>query len=164
MIRDSDNDAAEDLFNQLGRNASITRLLATCQLTDSKVDGRGWGFVNISARDTVRMADCIADGTAAGPQWTDFLLNLMRTVREGNWGIRDALRPADAGQVAIKNGWLDYEDDGYWHVNCMAVSDTWAMSVLQQYPINGPHADESFGAQNCENTATQLLNPSYLLS
>jgi hypothetical protein len=164
MIRDSDNDAAEDLFDELGRNASITRLLAICKLTDSSVDGRGWGFVNLSSRDAVRMADCIADGTAASPQWTDFLLNLMRTVRAGNWGIRDALRPDDASQVAIKNGWLDYDDDGFWHVNCMAVTDAWAMSVLQRYPIDGPHTDESFGAQNCEDVATELLTPAYVLN
>src|SRR5262245_43225371 len=163
MIRDSDNNAAEDIFNALGRNASITRLLSVCKFTDSRVDSRGWGFVNISARDAVRMADCIADGTAAGPQWTDFLMGLMRTVREGNWGIRDALQPADASKVAIKNGWLDYEDDGNWHVNCMAVGGDWAMTVLQRYPISGPHKGESFGAQNCEAVATQLLNPAYVV-
>ena len=161
MIRDSDNDAAEDIFDVLGRNASITRLLSVCKFTDSTVDARGWGFVNISARDSVRMADCIADGTAAGPQWTTFLLGLMRTVREGDWGIRDALQPTDSAQVAIKNGWLDYEDDGMWHVNCMAVGGDWALSVLQRYPIDGPHLDESFGAQNCKAVATQLLNPAY---
>jgi hypothetical protein len=162
LIRDSDNDAAEDLFYNNGGNAVITRLVGLCKLTDSSLDSRGWGFVNISARDTVRMADCIADGTAAGPQWTDYVLNLMRNVREGNWGIRDALQPADAAKVAIKNGWLDYDDDGYWHVNCMAVGDTWAMSVMQRYPIDGPHNTESFGAQNCENVAAQLLNPAYI--
>jgi hypothetical protein len=163
MIRDSDNDAAEDIFDELGRNASLTRLVGICKLTDTVIDPRGWGFIGISARDTVRMADCIADGTAAGPQWTNFLLDLMRNVVEGDWGIRDALQPADAAKVAIKNGWLDYDDDGYWHVNCMAVGDTWAMSVLQRYPIAGPHGDESFGAQNCENVATQLLNPAYVI-
>ena len=162
LIRDSDNDAAEDLFYSNGGNAVITRLIGLCKLTDTTADRRGWGFLNISARDTVRMADCIADGTAAGPQWTNYMLDLMRNVREGNWGIRDALQPADAAKVAIKNGWLDYDDDGYWHVNCMAVGDTWAMSVLQRYPINGPHNTETFGAQNCENVAAQLLNPAYV--
>jgi hypothetical protein len=164
LIRDSDNDAAEDLFYSDGGNAVITRLIGICKLTDSSVDPRGWGFFDLSARDTVRMADCLGNGTAAGPQWTDYLLNLMRTVREGDWGIRDALQPADAAKVAIKNGWLDYDDDGYWHVNCMAVGDTWAMSVLQRYPIDGPHNSESFGAQNCQDVAAQLLNPAYVAS
>jgi hypothetical protein len=45
----------------------------------------------------------------------------------------------------------------------MAVAGDWAMSVLQRYPIDGPHLDESFGAQNCEAVATQLLNPAYVL-
>jgi hypothetical protein len=161
LIRDSDNDAAEDLFYDNGGNAVITRLISMCKLTDTTADKRGWGFVNISARDTVRMADCIANGTGAGPKWTDYLLNLMRNVRAGNWGIRNALPAAAAAKVAIKNGWLNYTDDGYWHVNCMAVGDTWAMSVLQRYPINGPHNTETFGAQNCQNLATQLLNPDY---
>ncbi|NHW87580.1 hypothetical protein HA066_24520, partial [Escherichia coli] len=37
IIRDSDNTRTEQLYTQIGRSASIKRLLSTCELTDSKV-------------------------------------------------------------------------------------------------------------------------------
>jgi hypothetical protein len=106
------------------------------------------------------MANCIADGTAAGPQWTDWLLTRMRTVNLGDFGIRKALPAAAAAQVAIKNGWLDYDDDHMWHVNCMAVTDTWAMAVLQRYAPT-PTYNFTYGQTTCTNVATQLINPAF---
>ena len=73
----------------------------------------------MSARDAVRMGDCIADGTAAGPKWTEVGPQrdeprcgaASRTSRTspggGRWGIIDGL-PAEImaqGPVSIKNGW-----------------------------------------------------------
>jgi hypothetical protein len=165
MIRDSDNDAAEAIYQRNGSGASIKRLITVCKLTDTTPDGRGWSFTNISARDTVRMADCIGDGTAAGPQWTRWVLDAMRRVRLGDFGIRKALPAAEAATVSIKNGWLFYDDDHNWHINCMAVADTWAMAVLQRYPSHGQwNSDFLHGQQVCQDVATQLANPAYSAS
>jgi hypothetical protein len=162
VIRDSDNDAAEDIYVRNGSSASIKRLITMCKLTETRADGRGWSFTNISAQDTVRMADCIADGNAAGPQWTAWVLDAMRRVRLGDFGIRKALPAAEATTVSIKNGWLFYDDDRNWHINCMAVADTWAMAVLQRYPGHGQwNADFQHGQQVCQDVATQLINPAY---
>jgi len=162
MIRDSDNDAAQDIYLKNGGGASIKRLITMCKLTDSKVDSRGWSFTAISAEDTVRMADCIYSGVAGGAKWTGWLLDHMRTVRVGDFGIRKALPAAAAAKVAIKNGWLLYDDDHNWHINCMAVTDTWAMAVLQRFPGKGAYDTEfAHGQQVCKDVATQLLNPAY---
>ena len=164
-IRDSDNNAAQDIYVRNGRSASIRRLISLCGLTDSKPNASGWSFTNISARDTVRMADCIADGTAAGPRWTAWVLSMMRKIRIGDFGIRKALPPALAATVSIKNGWLRYTDDLQWHVNCMAVAGTWAMAVLQRYPGHGMwDSDFRHGQDVCRQVAGQLLNPSYPLA
>jgi hypothetical protein len=165
MIRDSDNNAAEDIYQRNGGSASINRLISICHLTDTKATSRGWSFTTISARDAVRMADCIANGTGAGPTWTGWLLEKMRTVRIGDWGIRKALPPAEAAAVSIKNGWLFYDDDRNWHINCLAVSDTWAMAVLQRYPGHGRYdSDFAHGIAVCKDVATQLLNPAWVPS
>ena len=115
------------------------------------------------------MADCIGNGTAAGSKWTAWLLDMMRKVRGvGDFGIRKALPPAEAGTVAIKNGWLPFYDDHMWHVNCMAIGDTWAMAVLLRfrsaaYPQAGNWDVElPRGQQYCQMVATQLLNPDAL--
>jgi hypothetical protein len=163
VIRDSDNTGAQDLYVENGGTAGIKRLISMCKLIDTKSSSKGWSFTNISAQDTVRMADCIADGVAAGPAYTGWLLNEMATVREGDWGIRKALPAAEAAKVSIKNGWLNYTDDQMWHINCMAVTDTWAMAVLQRYPGTGQYnTDFLHGQQICQETATQLLNPAYV--
>jgi hypothetical protein len=166
MIRDSDNNAAEDIYRRNGGNASIKRLISMCRLTDTKANTAGWSFTTISARDTVRMADCIGNGTAAGQQWTDWLLEMMREVRgEGDFGIRKALPADEAAQVSIKNGWLFYDDDKNWHINCMAIGDTWALAVLQRYPGHGKwNSDYTRGRNVCRDVAAELLNPDYVAS
>jgi hypothetical protein len=163
MIRDSDNDAAQETYEDDGESASINRLISMCHLTDTTASDDGWSFTSMSARDTVRMADCIADGTAAGPQWTSWILQMMRGVRgDGDFGIREAFPAAEQATIAIKNGWLDYDADASWHVNCMAVTDTWALAVLQRFPDDGPY-NIGFGSaeQVCTDVTTQLMNPAY---
>ncbi len=162
MIRDSDNNAAQQTYLSNGGIVSINRLVSLCKLQDTRASAAGWSFTTISSRDTVRMADCIADGKAAGLRWTGWLLSQMRTVRVGDFGIRDSLPTTLANGVAIKNGWMYYDDDNLWHVNCMAVASTWAMSVLQRYPSTGHWAEDYAKGQDvCRRVAAQLRNPAY---
>jgi hypothetical protein len=163
MIRDSDNNVADQTYDDNGGNASIERLISMCKLTDSKADPGWWSGTTISARDTVRMGGCIADGRAAGAKWTPWILDMMRKVRgAGDFGIREALPAAAQGQVAIKNGWLQRDDDNNnWHTSCLAIGDTWVLSVLQRYPSQSTFdADFQHTADVCKKVATQLLNPS----
>jgi hypothetical protein len=162
MIRDSDNNAADRTYKADGATASIERLISMCKLTDSKATPGLWSNTFISARDTVRMGGCIADGQAAGDKWTPWVLDKMRKVRgTGDFGIREALPAAAQSQVAIKNGWLQRDDDNdNWHTSCLAIGDTWVLSVLQRYPSQGNFdADFQHTADVCKKVATQLLNP-----
>jgi hypothetical protein len=163
MIRDSDNAAALETFNLNGKTASIERLISMCGLTDSQAVPNEWGTTRVSARDAVRMGDCIADGTAAGAKWTPWVLDMMRKVRGvGDFGPRDVLPPAEAKKIAIKDGWLLRDDDKNWHVNCLAVGDTWVMSIMQRYPSTGKKESEkeaefAHTRQVCRDVASQLL-------
>jgi hypothetical protein len=159
MIRDSDNDAASTLYGLNGEADSINRLISLCGLTDSSPNPAGWAVTNMSARDTVRMGTCIAGGAGAGPQWTKWLLTQMRAVRgQGDFGIRDALPAAQAATVAIKNGYEDFAGDGLYHVNCLAIGDTWTLSVMQQYqPTADWDTDFPRGESGCTRVAAQLL-------
>lgn len=161
LIRDSDNDAADRTYDANGKTASIERLISMCKLTDSKAVPGLWSNTTISAEDTVRMGACIADGHAAGEKWTPWILDMMRKVRgTGDFGIRKALPAAAQAQVAIKNGWLLRDEDNNWHTSCMAIGDTWVLSVLQRYPSQGTYeADFQHTANVCQQVATQLLNP-----
>jgi hypothetical protein len=154
MIRDSDNDAAEETYRQNGSTSSIQRLIRVCGLTDSSAVPNRWSETRMSARDAVRMGACLADGRAAGRQWTMWVLNEMRHVRgDGRFGIVKALPPEAAATVAIKNGWLLRDDTGLWHVNCLAVGNGWVLAVMMRY-------DGSLGFEHggtvCESVTTQL--------
>lgn len=153
MIRDSENDPATRLYDELGGAESIDRLIAICGLTDSAASWR-WSLTELSARDAARMGGCIADGRAAGPEWTDWLLSEMRQVRgEGDFGIREAFPAKVVPGVAIKNGYFARPEDGRWHLNCLAVGDGWALAVIQRYPeaLGMDH-----GAAICRDVAAQL--------
>ena len=55
MIRDSDNGAAERVYNLSGKTASIRRMIAVCELTESTAVPGYWSATRVSARDTVRL-------------------------------------------------------------------------------------------------------------
>jgi hypothetical protein len=154
MIRDSDNQAAQSLWLAVGGSASIGRLVKTCKLTDSSAYRNLWSNTRLSARDTARLGVCIADGRAAGPKWTKWLLNEMRLVRGvGDFGIRKAFPATTQKNIAIKNGWVTRDALGEWHVNCLAIGDGWTIGVMTRYKTSLGY---TYGAKICENVARQL--------
>ncbi len=166
-IKWSDDDAAQELYDDNGGNASIERMISMCGLTDTTVSDDWWSRTQMSPRDAVRLGECLADGTAAGPGWTPWLLKEMQEVAGGTapaeqqatrgggrWGIIDGVPAGQTAPVAMKNGWTSYRSDGNWHLNCLAVTDTWSMSVMMRYPSS---LGLDYGAGVCENIARQLL-------
>jgi hypothetical protein len=183
-IRDSNDDSANRVYYAAGGSYRvpadgqpgpvIKRAISICGLTDTKrgnVPGYEgyWSFTRMSPRDAVRLGDCIADGRAAGPKWTKWVLNEMSKVRGsvkeqqlksggGKWGIVDGL-PAEIkaqGPVSIKNGWTPLYYDGNWHVNCLAVTEKWSLAVMLRYPQS---KGLSYGAKVCASVASQLVTP-----
>ncbi|GAA0737616.1 hypothetical protein Drose_00895 [Dactylosporangium roseum] len=152
MIRNSDNTAASYFWGLNGRAASIARLVQICGLTDSRyyID---WASTMVSARDAVRMGACIGDGRAAGPKWTDWVLNEMRNVSSSQeFGIVPALPETEKATTAVKNGWIA-RSDGKWHVNCMAIGTDWVLGVLTVYPAS---KGMNYGANICSTVTRQL--------
>ncbi|MEV0606349.1 serine hydrolase [Polymorphospora rubra] len=176
-IRDSDDPATNLLYRQAGGAASLGRMIEMCGLTETRpvvppdADIVWWSYTEISARDAVRLGECVANGTAAGPQWTRWVLDEMAQVRGttakedqlptrggGRWGIIDGLPDeiVETGSVGIKNGWTLINADGLWHLNCLATADDWVLAVLMRYP--GEHGLD-YGAHVCRNITSQLVVP-----
>ncbi|HEV7711285.1 MAG TPA: hypothetical protein VGP16_24060 [Asanoa sp.] len=155
MIRDSNNEAAQSLYEADGGAPAIKRLISMCKLKDSKVaaDG-GWSRTQLSPADITRLGACIANGTAAGPKWTKYLLDQMRAVRgTGDFGMRKAFPAAEQKKIAIKNGWVDRQAEQEYHVSCMAIGDGWVIGVMAKYEINKGY---EYGANICEQVGEQL--------
>ncbi|GAA1845178.1 serine hydrolase [Asanoa iriomotensis] len=155
MIRDSDNDAAEAFWDTNGGPTSIERLISHCGLRDSRAaaDG-GWSRTLLSPADVTRLGACIADGNAAGPAWTDYLLDQMRAVRDdGDFGVRKAFPPEQQHAIATKNGWIEREEEQEYHVSCMAIGKGWVVGVMTRYEID---KGAEYGAAICEEVGRQL--------
>jgi hypothetical protein len=162
-IRDSDDNAAQSLYLAGGGDAVVIRLIKMCKLTDTNFYSGWWSRTQISARDAVRMGECVADGRAAGPKWTKWVLTEMTKVRGttaaadqhektggGRWGIIDGLPEEVAADTSIKNGWTVYEDG--WHVNCLAIHPTFVLSVMLR-----TYAELEEAAAGCAVVAADLI-------
>jgi hypothetical protein len=168
-IRDSDDDAAQALYEAGGGDAVVRRMISVCGLTDTTITRPGWwSYTQMSARDAVRLGECVRNGTAGGPAWTAWVLNEMAGVRGttaakdqhersggGRWGIIDGLPDEIVAQgVGIKNGWTAIGADGNWHVNCLAVADDWVLAVMMRYPTE---RGLDYGANVCRSVTEQLV-------
>jgi hypothetical protein len=141
VIVDSNDPLAESYYQQGGAAAVVRRLIDICGLTGARF-GDSWWSTWMTPVDAVRFGECVADGRAAGPQWTDWLLQVMTQVRGGvdeqisgtrqggRWGIIDGLPPELAAQVSIKNGYTSYMDG--WHVNCLAIHHDFVLAVMMR--------------------------------
>lgn len=155
VIRDSHNGYTQTIFHELGAHESIERLIDICDLPYARAVPDQWSNTLLSPMDTALLGLCIADGRAAGPEWTEWLLDEMRLVRGlGDFGIRDALPPEQRSSIAIKNGWVDREEHDAWHVNCLAIGDSWTMGVMTRYPAELGY---EHGAELCRSLAAEHL-------
>jgi hypothetical protein len=176
MIVNSDDTIARKYYEINGGDASITELISTCGLRHATRPGLPdeWSYTMMAPADAVRLGACVANGTAAGPTWTDWLLDTMRKVTGGvadqqefsgggRWGIIDALPAATAAKTSIKNGWTPQVYDHNWHVNCLAINPDWILAIEMHYPWTSP--DDNWrnatnlqqGADACKSVAAQVL-------
>jgi len=157
-VQKSDNNAASNVWGQVGRGASTKRMISMCNLKDSS-SSDNWSDTRLSAYDTAKLGACINSGKAAGAKWTPWLLTKMRTIILGDFGIRKAF-PADVAKtIAIKNGWIDRRSQtpNVYTVNCLAIGEHWTMGVMTNSPL-ATHSSESYGANVCKQVAAALRN------
>lgn len=151
-IRDSDNTAAETLYRRRGGNTMLTKAITACDLRETSTKPGWWSETQMTSADAARLGACIANGRICSTEWAAWLLAEMRQVRgEGRFGIITS-RPTDHGRpLAIKNGWTDRPDG--WHVNCLAIADTWTMAVMVRYPLP---LGLAHGARLCADIAAAI--------
>ncbi len=170
-IVDSNDDMAQKYYKLGGSNAVIQRLIATCGLTHTSIGRSGWwSYTMMSPQDAVAYGQCLGNGIAAGPKWTDWLLKTMRdvqgTVEEqpadqrtggGHWGIIDALPWDLEPDTSIKNGWTYVYSDNLWHVNCLAVHQDFVLAVMMRYAAPNTVTGLKIGDGICQSVTTQLI-------
>jgi beta-lactamase class A len=182
MITQSDNDAATDLWNDIGGGKGLAAANKVFGLTQT-VPGSGgyWGLTKTTAADQLRLLQVISNpegnapaappagappATAAGhgtpgpldAASCDYLFSLMNRVeKDQRWGVPDAASK-QATNVYVKNGWLSYSADNYkWIVNSIGriiePGHDWLVVVLSNY-----HPSMDNGVDQIEHAADLAVN------
>jgi len=156
MIRDEDRAAADRVVAALDDvGSSLDRLRTMCHLSGLTPVADSWPDTTLSAQDAARLGGCLADGRAAGAEWTPWLLTVMRQVDGG--GIREAFPPGTRTMIAVTNGVMLDQEDGQWRANCLAVHETWSLAILRRFPASDdPNADLANIEVICQRVAQEL--------
>jgi hypothetical protein len=120
MIEHSDNDAASDLWNDIGGGDSVAdanRLLGLRRTTSGP--GGYWGLTSTTVRDQLRLlTDLVSSRSPLNAASRAYELGLMRQVEaDQDWGVTAAAAPGSS--PAVKNGWLP--DPVLWVINSIGV-------------------------------------------
>ncbi|HEX2903601.1 MAG TPA: serine hydrolase [Jatrophihabitans sp.] len=132
MMDNSDNDAADQIFAEIGGNPVLASFNARLGMTGTTLQPEGiWGLSSTGADDQLHLLDALVSAgsplTAASRQYA---LNLMGAVEADQaWGISAAADPG--AQTELKDGWLAVDDDdGRWAVNSIGVTSANGHPVL----------------------------------
>lgn len=117
-IDDSDNDAAQDLWQAAGGDPAIAAFNRAAGLSETVLDPRGiWGHDETTAADQIRLLQTLTRANPLLPATARrYELELMRHVSPPQaWGVSaGVLAPAT---VALKNGWLAPDNETGWQIN-----------------------------------------------
>ncbi|WP_373466047.1 hypothetical protein [Streptomyces sp. V3I8] len=117
MLRSSDDTAASHYWTLGGRTAIIDRTVAQLGLTDTAAPPAGyedtWGYVAVSAADTVKIYRYILD-TASTPVRDYVMGNLRQSTRCGTDGFDQHFGIAGSFERpwAVKQGWSGFGSSG----------------------------------------------------
>lgn len=122
MIRFSDNDAADRLYERIGLEPGLASANRRFGLKRTYTPGRRcvdlycWSIAQTTAEDQIRLVKALATGESPlAPLERRKILGLMeRVAPEQKWGISAGACGSD--QVALKNGWLRHVANGRWAV------------------------------------------------
>jgi beta-lactamase class A len=119
MITQSNNDAATDLWNDVGMT-DMQRFLDRAHMTHTELN-EAWGLTEETPQDELTLLQLIANaGKVLSTASRRYVLWLMdNVIASERWGV-----PYDAPSsltVAVKNGWLPYPVANDWHINSLGV-------------------------------------------
>jgi hypothetical protein len=135
MIRVSDNDSADDLWNAIGGAPGLDNANRRLGLTHTTAGSAGlWGLTQTTARDQVTLLSAVygatspLDADAAG-----YIRSLMGdTEQDQRWGVSAA-----GTLTGLKNGWLPRSATGLWDINSIGLVSAGGHRVLLASLSNG---------------------------
>ena len=159
MITESDNAAADALWDEVGR-ANLQRFLDLAGMTHTTLGpGILWGLTQATARDELRLLTVLTSANPVLDQASrEYELGLMsQVIPAQRWGV-----PAGAGPevtVQVKNGWLP--DPRLWVVNSIGAftSDDGVYKIVVLSQDNPAMADGIALVQGVATVVNHALAP-----
>jgi len=153
MIEQSDNDAATDLWDELGTyNLQHFLNLAGMDETELGTDGE-WGLTQVTAHDEMLLLQLLTapNSVLDASSRSDELYLMAHVTSSEAWGVT-AGTPSDV-TWHVKNGWLP--DATGWHINSIGAftghGKDYMMAVLSVNADSGD--DEQYGITTIEDIA-----------
>ncbi|GGL52547.1 hypothetical protein GCM10014719_62320 [Planomonospora parontospora subsp. antibiotica] len=163
MIRLSDNDAADRLYERIGLETGLAEanrrfgLERTYAPPGRCVDLYCWGITRTTAEDQLRLLAALVTETSplAAADRGQVLRLMGEVIPEQSWGISAAACAGD--RVALKNGWLRRVSNGRWVVVSAGLirgrGHDYAVAVLTE-----DNGSMGTGVLRVEGTAERMLS------
>ena len=156
MIEQSDNDAATDLWDELGMS-NLQHFLNLAGMGETQLGQDGyWGLTQVTAHDEMLLLKLLtAANSVLDASSRAYELNLMAHVTSWEaWGVT-AGTPSDV-TWHVKNGWLP--DATGWHINSIGAftgrGQNYMMAVLSDNA--DMNDDEDYGIDTIEDIARRV--------
>ena len=156
MIEESDNDAATNLWNEVGGTVGVEGFDHDAGMQETTTDLH-WGLTLTTAWDNVRLVRTFAYPNAVLTTASRrYGLNLMEHVADDErWGV--SAGPGVEDTVALKNGWLPLPDDRAWRINSIG----WVHGDGRNYVIavlTDHNPSMSYGVDTVETVSRMVWN------
>jgi hypothetical protein len=134
MIENSDNDAAQALFDEIGGTDPMNSFMHSVGIPGMSPDPDAWGWSTVSPLAMVRLLTLLHEGKVLNAQDRSLALNLMENVESDQQiGVGDTA--PQGATVALKDGWVP-GPDGLWAMNSSGIvtvgSETYIIAVYTQ--------------------------------
>jgi beta-lactamase class A len=133
MITQSDNNAAQWLFDRINRVTGQDAYLQGVGITGYVGSGRDWGYARLSANAMVRMLMLLQTGQTLNADDRALALDLLGKIDIGRWGV-GTTAPSGA-TVYMKDGWVTGPDDLWYQSSSgivVAGGETYIISVYSR--------------------------------
>ena len=158
MIKNSDNRAATDLWDAIGRAGGLRKADRTLGLRHTTPgEGVNWGLTSTTVDDQLRLlADLTSRNSPLSARSRSYELGLMRHVAADQaWGVTAAATPGTGS--AVKNGWLPDGSYTTWVINSIGVIHDDGQEILVVV-LSKDQPSESAGIAQAEAAARAVVS------
>jgi beta-lactamase class A len=109
MIEDSDNDAAQAIYADVGYDTGVAKFMATAGISGLWINTAYFGYSTMTSREMVLLLAALYNGQILNAEDRQFALDLMTHIDDSQRRGIGTAAPSGA-KTMLKDGWLQDED------------------------------------------------------